>query len=125
MGKELEIPKIERIEFDSIEPAFRQALTDWWADESQGIDTPPERTAAIWEGVPEVDSKAVVKASPIVREFIGIELDPFLIRKGGYGSLDDLLDDLLPKLRDLCPSSQNQDQSGPVESQNLETRVTR
>lgn len=56
-------------------------------------DPPPADPATdpLWDGMPEIDSKAVVKASPVIRGHTGADLDPRLIRKGGYTSLDDLI----------------------------------
>src|SRR5450755_3152361 len=110
MSKNQDIP-ITQVEFDSILPRFRHALEDWWANESQSFDAAVAGTAAsggtasVWAGLPEIDSKAVVKASPVIRAYIGIDLDPTMIRKGGYDSFDDLAGDLLPKLRAKCSAS--------------------
>jgi hypothetical protein len=102
-------PAITKTEFDAIEQQLREALERWWADEKADLeaDPPPEdpSTDQLWEGMPEIDSKSVVKASPVIRELIGAELDPKLIRKGGYTSFDDLANDLLPKLRAACPDT--------------------
>jgi hypothetical protein len=102
MGKKALVPTITRKRFDAIAAQLRDALQKWWDDESQSFDAAVAGTASVWEGMPEIDSKAVVKASPVVRQFTGADLDPSLIRKGGYASFDDLAKDLLPKLRAAC-----------------------
>jgi hypothetical protein len=102
-------PAVTRTEFDALESDLRRDLERWWEDEKSDLeaDLPPAdlTTDPLWDGVPEIDSKAVVKASPVVRRHTGADLDPKLIRKGGYKSFDDLAGDLLPKLRESCPES--------------------
>jgi hypothetical protein len=102
-----QIPAVTKAEFDELKPQLRLELERWWEDEREDLeaDPPPPDLASdpLWEGLPEIDSKAVVKASPFVRKYLGVELDPRLIRKGGYSSFDDLVEDLFPKLREICP----------------------
>lgn len=99
-------PSITQKEFDAIEAKLRRELRRWYDDESE---TPPPTSSAsmpstegAWDGMPAIDSKAVVKASTIFKKYLGVDLDPKLIRKGGYSSFDDFVDDLLPKLRAAC-----------------------
>jgi hypothetical protein len=113
MAKKLTPPSLTEKEFDAIEPKLRAALKKWWKDEAEDFDAAVAGTAAVWEGMPEIDSKAVVKASPVIRQFTGGDLDPRMIRKGGYSSFDDLANDLLPKLRDAC-SAASQVQAEPA-----------
>lgn len=89
-------------EFDSRTRELRRALRDWWDDEAQTFDCAVSETSSVWEGMPEIDSKAVVKASPIIRRFTGRDLDPRDIKRGGYSSFDELVDHLFPKLRAKC-----------------------
>jgi hypothetical protein len=102
MATKTAVPTISKKKFDAVEPKLRAALQKWWEDEAQSFDAAVAGTASVWEGMPEIDSKAVVKASPIIRQFTGGDLDPRMIRKGGYASFDDLANDLLPKLRAAC-----------------------
>ncbi len=102
-------PSITQSDFDASEAKLRAELRKWYEDESE---TPPPTSSAstpategAWDGMPAIDSKAVVKASTIFKKYLGVDLDPKLIRKGGYGSFDDFVDDLLPKLRAACPVS--------------------
>lgn len=100
-------PSITKDQFDACVPAILADVRHWYEEYKQNPDAPPANpaTAAVWEDLPDIDSKAVVKTSPIWKKFLGIKLDPRLIRKGGYRSFDDLVGDLLPKLRSLCPDS--------------------
>lgn len=104
MATKTQAPTISKKQFDANEPKLRKALRAWWDDESQSFDAAVAGTAAVWEGMPEIDSKAVVKASPVVKQFTGGDLDPKLIRRGGYASFDDLANDLCAKLRNACSS---------------------
>lgn len=101
-------PVITKSSFDEIASELTQSLGEWHEDEKNDLDAdlPADLTSdPLFEDMPEIDSKSVVKASPIIRKLLGAELDPKLIRKGGYTSFDDLIADLLPKLRASCPDS--------------------
>ena len=106
-------PVITKTEFDALEAQLREDLRKWWEDEQAEFEADPPiadpTTDPLWDGLPEIDSKAVVKASTVVRAHTGADLDPRLIRKGGYSSFDDLANDLLPKLRASCPDTHHID----------------
>jgi hypothetical protein len=102
MATKTSTPTISKRRFDKVAPKLRATLQKWWEDEAESFDATVLGTASVWDGMPEIDSKAVVKASPIIRQFTGGDLDPRMIRKGGYASFDDLANDLLPKLRAAC-----------------------
>jgi hypothetical protein len=108
-------PSITKDQFDACGPAMIAHLRRWYEEYKQNPDAPPANpaTAAVWEDMPDIDSKAVVKTSPIWKKFLGTNLDPRLIRKGGYRSFDDLVSDLLPKLRSTCPDSSAFAAEGP------------
>lgn len=98
-------PGVSRADFDELEPAIRADLKKWWK-QNQATATPPPpnpATAAVWGGVPVVDSKTVARASPVLRKHLGVGINPKLIRKGGYASFAEALDDLLSKIRESCP----------------------
>ena len=110
-------PAITKSDFDSIEAQLTAELRDWYDDIA---DAPPapgatDETKGAFEDLPDVDSKEVVKASPIVRKYLGVDLDKKHIRKGGYESFDHLKSDLFPKLRASCPDSLATDDA-PVSS---------
>jgi len=100
-------PTITQNEFDACAPSLISELRRWYDEQKQNPDAPPPNpaTGGAWEHLPDIDSKAVVKASPIVKKLLGVKLDPRLIRKGGYDSFEHLVSELLPKLRALCPNS--------------------
>jgi hypothetical protein len=63
-----------------------------------------------------------VKASPVVKQFTGGDLDPKLIRRGGYASFDDLAADLCAKLRDACSSSSRAPSANVTKRETLNAR---
>jgi hypothetical protein len=78
----------------------------WWANEAADWDaavTGSDPTALpggsdLWDSMPTVDSKAVARTSPIFERYLGIGLDIKLIRPGGYATIDDVINDLVPKM---------------------------
>jgi len=80
------------------------ALRGWWevesADWDQLVAGPtvegPDADIDLWDDMPAIDSKAVARSSPLFKKFLGIELDVTLIRAGGYKTLDDFIDHLVP-----------------------------
>jgi hypothetical protein len=102
-----ETPFITKADFDASAPNLISDLRHWYDEQKLNPEAPPSNpaTAGAWSHLPDIDSKAVIKASPIIKKYLGVKLDPYLIRKGGYDSFDHLTRDLLPKLRNLCPDS--------------------
>lgn len=107
MSSRKQPPSITQSDFDAIVSQLTEALRHWYEERKSNPDAPPLNpvTAGAFDYIPDIDSKAVVTASEVIKRFLGVKLDPRLIRKGGYTSFDDLLLDLLPKLRELCPAS--------------------
>jgi hypothetical protein len=107
MSSRKEVPAVTQSEFDGIVGKFRADLRCWYDDRKNDPAAPPlnPATSGAFGHVPDVDSKAVVTASSVVKKHLGVKLDSKLIRRGGYDSFDDLCDDLLPKLRASCPST--------------------
>jgi len=60
-----------------------------------------ESDSDLWD-LPPVDSKTVVKLSPIVEELTNHRLQPTWIRKGGYSSSESAIDDLLTQIGLHC-----------------------
>ena len=52
----------------------------------------------LWDSMPTVDSKTVARTSPIFRQHLGRPLDVKLIRPGGYQSIDDMINHLVPAM---------------------------
>ena len=72
----------------------------------------PDGDTDVWDRVAPIDSKLVVtEIRPLVRERLGAPFPLRFVRKGGYESVDEAVDHLLPQLRQWCPPD------GPSESQ--------
>ena len=84
------------------------ALRQWWSQETADWDLQVEASgndfirdanhSDLWDSLPELDSKTVARTSPIFKEHLGRPLDVKLIRPGGYESLDDMINDLVPAM---------------------------
>lgn len=100
-------PTITQTEFDATSGRLRADLKRWYDDRKDDPEAPPvnPETAGAFQHLPDIDSKAVVTTSPIIKKHLGVDLDPKLIRKGGYSSFDNMTGDLLPKLRASCPAA--------------------
>lgn len=59
------------------------------------FDNPPE--GDLWN-LPKVDSKTVVKLSPLVEEDTGMKLINKWVKRGGYGSEEEAIKDLIEKI---------------------------
>ena len=48
--------------------------------------------------MPEIDSKAAARTAPMCEEILDVEFEITMIREGGYQSIDDLIDHMVPQL---------------------------
>ena len=64
-----------------------------WDRQVESGDAP----LGLWDGIPNIDSKEVARMRPIF-ERVGLPFDVNHIRPGGYMTVDELIDDLVPKL---------------------------
>ncbi|MAB11754.1 hypothetical protein [Hyphomonas sp.] len=93
--------------FDERADELSTALKDWYEEEAHAIDAdivsdaPSGTGGSIISKTPAIDSKRVLDASSVTSEILDIEIPPEIIKPGGYDSCDEMLDDLLPKLRDV------------------------
>lgn len=82
-------------------------LRSWWDDQVADADDPfadpqpPPRTGTIFEVLPVVDSLGVVTALITIEKHVQFELPPGIIKAGGYRSFEEMVGDLLPKVRAL------------------------
>ena len=74
---------------------------DW--DEHVARDDAPG--SDLWGSMPTVDSKTIARMSPTFEKHLGRPLDVRLIRRGGYDSIDEAIEDLVPKMMGAVPSS--------------------
>lgn len=91
-------------EFESLKPTLGQRLTDALEQELNDCALPElgsDPGTDLWD-LPPVDSKTVAKLSPVVKDLIGRRLHPTWIRKGGYGSVEEAIADLLMQIGKHC-----------------------
>jgi hypothetical protein len=67
----------------------------------------------LWS-TPTVDSKTVVKLSPVVKEMTGFRLDPKWIRKGGYASIPEAVADVMARLAEHCVGLPAEEKPAPA-----------
>ena len=90
------------------EAQLRQDLRDWAMDETGDWDLQvaanrsemvrDRSNSDLWDSMPELDSKTVARSSLIFERYLGRPLDIRLIRSGGYQSIDDMIDHLVPEM---------------------------
>lgn len=81
----------KRLADELIKQASECALPELGANPNSDLWSPPT-----------VDSKTVVKLSPIVKEMTSFRLDPKWIRKGGYSSIPEAVADVMARLAEHC-----------------------
>lgn len=87
----------------SVRAGLERDLRDWWSAQERAYERLLELSkgkddADLWNSMPTIDSKAVTLTLPIFQKHLGIPLDVRLISPGGYGTIDDLISDLVPKM---------------------------
>ena len=77
---------------------------DWDAlVEGQGSETGIHGSDSdLWDAMPTLDSKTIARTSPIFEKHLGRPLKVRLIRPGGYNSIDDMVDHLVPAMMGLA-----------------------
>ena len=80
-----------------------QELQAWFEEETAPIDgSPPPAPAGAGGSIvgmrPAIDSKRVVDAARVTRAVLDMELPPEIIKRGGYESCEEMINDLIPKL---------------------------
>ena len=88
------------------EDLLLQNLRAWW-DHQTGVGEddpfadPKPRLGTIFEVIPAIDSLAMVSGLLTIEKDVGFEVSPSIIRRGGYQNFEDMVTDLLPKIRKL------------------------
>lgn len=111
-------------QFDSKREALIGKLKAWYDEETAPIDpgldavAPGGSGGSILTGDTAIDSKRVLDATFVTEEVLGLELPPELIKPGGYESFEEMIDDIVPKLRALYSGARNvrSDQHQPSET---------
>src|ERR1700761_119233 len=88
------------------ETELREALLKCWKDEAEernafaeDDDVTEERT--IYDLLPQIDSLTVVRSFVKLEVLFGINIPCEIVKRGGYSSHDEFIQDLLPKLKIL------------------------
>lgn len=87
------------------ESALVKELKEWWDEQVSDDDPfaeskPPAGT--IFDVLPAIDSLGMVSGLVAVEKHVPFKVPVRVIRRGGYNSFDDLVSDLMPKLRTLA-----------------------
>jgi hypothetical protein len=98
--------KIVHTAIEFPESRVRDALTKLWAEEAiKRVDDPfapdPKTIGTIYDLLPELDSLTIVRSFIILERILEMDVPVALVRPGGYHDHQQMLDDLLPKLRKL------------------------
>ena len=96
-------------ELDQRIRAFWEAESADWDMMIDGEAEPSEQAGELdlWGMMPAVDSKATARTAPIFNDVLGITLDVNLIRPGGYDSIDEMIEHLVPAMIDKAEATLN------------------
>lgn len=98
--------------FDAKVPELKALARDWTERECTSFDQAVRKAAgvpsngggSIWD-MPTIDSKRVVSLLVELEPVLDCRLPPTLIKRGGYENAEDLMADMLPKIRERCSAS--------------------
>lgn len=88
--------KITKAEYKKLKKKLKAELIDELDSEVQFAEFETD-DEGLWD-TPAVDSKAVVKISPVVESYTGTQLDPSWIKCGGYDSVLEAVDHIMEQL---------------------------
>ena len=83
---------------------LKAELEEWFEKETESIDgsvaagAPAGSGGSIMGMRPAIDSKRVVDATVVTKQVLGIDLPSQIIKAGGYGSCEEMIADIVPKL---------------------------
>lgn len=87
-----------------IRAAWDKESGDWDAQVAKRPKTGLPGGADLWGSMPQVDSKAVARMAPIFEKHLKIKFDAKLIKPGGYNSIDEVIDHLVPAMQNAAES---------------------
>jgi len=98
---------ITKKDFDDSASSLRADLKRKYDEAKQDNAKPPMKASikGAFDHLPDLDSKTVAKWSATIKKYLGCELDPALIRRGGYHSFADFWKDIEQRLRGTCPDA--------------------
>jgi len=94
--------KLTVAEFNKLLPTLIGRLTSGLENELMDCALPELADSPPWDNLPTVDSKTVCKLSPIVQELLDRRLEPSWVRKGGYSSVEDAIQDVVANMKKDC-----------------------
>jgi len=102
---------IDMARFPELE--VRNALAEFWKKQVQDREqdpfapkSPPEGT--VRDLLPALDSLTIVRSFIVIGKLLKIKIPVNLVKRGGYNSREEMLADLLPKLRKVYEKKINQ-----------------
>ncbi|PRQ02037.1 hypothetical protein ENSA7_56100 [Enhygromyxa salina] len=96
-------PDLTCSEFDELSGELKRRLReDWYDRRPPRPPRPDSSTSGPFAGLPDIDSKEVVRANSIFREVLGVRFNPKFIRKGGYRSFAHFFNHSCKMLRGAC-----------------------
>lgn len=100
-----------KAEFDAKLSQMEALARDWAERECSSFDAAVRREVSADEGggsiwdMPAIDSKRTVSLLVELEPLLGCRLPSSLIKRGGYLTIDEVVADLPPKIRRLCPDA--------------------
>jgi hypothetical protein len=86
-------------EFEKRVPLLKSRMIAALDKEMSDGDLPEGPGCDVFSGLPTVDSKTVCKMSPTVKDVLGCSLKPRWVKKGGYGSVQKAVEDVIQNIR--------------------------
>jgi hypothetical protein len=104
-----EVPNRDELakKFDDTKDKLISELKAWYDEETTSIDGAIQAAAPSGAGgsivtiSPAIDSKRVVDATLVTEAVLGIELPPEIIKPGGYETFEEMIEDIVPKLKNV------------------------
>jgi hypothetical protein len=84
------------------ERKLKEAISKWWDEEtSSRLNDPFAVPGTLYDVLTEIDSLSAVNVLLVIELILGFEPPESVIRPGGYRDKNDMIDHLLPALRNL------------------------
>ena len=92
---ELDVATLHRLKENLVEYWNEQCAT--WDSKVESAE-PVQGDLGLWDEIPNIDSKEVARMTDIFNKHLGEVFDVKYIRAGGYEDINDLIEDVVPKL---------------------------
>jgi hypothetical protein len=85
------------------EEGLTVALIDWWEAEVSSREADPfASSGTLYDAIVEMDSLSVLNGLLTVEACVGFKLPVKIIKRGGYRDRQEMVDHLVPQIRELC-----------------------